>query len=120
MDFEWSFWIEWGRERLLWLLAGHLLVSQVSRLFVEKVCMDLLHSREFLWVSVYTCQFGGGKEEVADQGGSGLHTCCYRSPFSSIFRDTSGFPCVVSYVSLTLLTAFVSAIDCTDTGCFFL
>ncbi|XP_072712958.1 protein-cysteine N-palmitoyltransferase HHAT isoform X2 [Ciconia boyciana] len=36
MDFEWSYWIEWGRERILWLLAGHLLVSQVSRLLVEK------------------------------------------------------------------------------------
>ncbi|RMC12438.1 hypothetical protein DUI87_09953 [Hirundo rustica rustica] len=36
MDFEWSYWIEWGRERILWLLAGHLLVSQMSRLLVEK------------------------------------------------------------------------------------
>ncbi|XP_071404147.1 protein-cysteine N-palmitoyltransferase HHAT isoform X3 [Pithys albifrons albifrons] len=36
MDFEWSYWIEWGREHILWLLAGHLLVSQVSRLLVEK------------------------------------------------------------------------------------
>lgn len=48
MDFEWSYWIEWGRERILWLLAGHLLVSQVSRLLVEKVCRDFLHGREFL------------------------------------------------------------------------
>lgn len=46
IDFEWSYWIEWGKERILWLLAGHLLVSQVSRLLVEKVCMDFLHSRE--------------------------------------------------------------------------
>uniref|UniRef100_A0A8C9MSI8 Hedgehog acyltransferase n=1 Tax=Serinus canaria TaxID=9135 RepID=A0A8C9MSI8_SERCA len=36
MDFEWSYWVEWGRERILWLLAGHLLVSQMSRLLVEK------------------------------------------------------------------------------------
>ncbi|KAK2535642.1 Hhat [Columba guinea] len=36
IDFEWSYWIEWGKERILWLLAGHLLVSQVSRLLVEK------------------------------------------------------------------------------------
>lgn len=50
MDFEWSYWIEWGRERILWLLAGHLLVSQMSRLLVEKVCRDFLHNREFLWV----------------------------------------------------------------------
>jgi len=52
MDFEWSYWIEWGRERILWLLAGHLLVSQVSRLLAEKVCMEFLHSGEFLWDSV--------------------------------------------------------------------
>lgn len=58
MDFEWSYWIEWGREHILWLLAGHLLVSQVSRLLVEKVCIDFLHRREFLWVSVYS---GHGK-----------------------------------------------------------
>ncbi|XP_054485494.2 protein-cysteine N-palmitoyltransferase HHAT isoform X1 [Agelaius phoeniceus] len=36
MDFEWSYWVEWGRERILWLLVGHLLVSQMSRLLVEK------------------------------------------------------------------------------------
>lgn len=53
MDFEWSYWIEWGKERILWLLAGHLLVSQVSRLLEEKVCKGFLHSRGFLWVSVY-------------------------------------------------------------------
>lgn len=58
MDFEWSYWIEWGREHILWLLTGHLLVSQVSRLLVEKVCMDFLHSREFLCVSDYS---GHGK-----------------------------------------------------------
>lgn len=63
---------------------------------------------------------GGSCILPADQGGSGLHMCCYRTPFSSIFRDIIGFPCIVSYVSLTLLTAFVSTIDCTDTGCFFL
>nr|XP_027308799.2 protein-cysteine N-palmitoyltransferase HHAT isoform X1 [Anas platyrhynchos] len=36
LDFEWSYWVEWGRERILWLLAGHLLVSQMCRLFMEK------------------------------------------------------------------------------------
>ncbi|XP_009667247.1 protein-cysteine N-palmitoyltransferase HHAT isoform X1 [Struthio camelus] len=36
LDFEWSYWIEWGREHILWLLVGHLLVSQMSRLFMEK------------------------------------------------------------------------------------
>lgn len=45
LDFEWSYWIEWGREYILWLLAGHLLVSQMCRLFMDKVCMSLLHSK---------------------------------------------------------------------------
>ncbi|XP_065257729.1 protein-cysteine N-palmitoyltransferase HHAT isoform X3 [Emys orbicularis] len=35
-DFEWSFWMEWGKERIIWLLLGHLMVSQMSRLFMEK------------------------------------------------------------------------------------
>ncbi|XP_053795388.1 protein-cysteine N-palmitoyltransferase HHAT isoform X2 [Vidua chalybeata] len=42
MDFEWSYWVEWGREHILWLLAGHLLVSQTSRLLVEKFQLSLL------------------------------------------------------------------------------
>lgn len=57
MDFEWSYWIEWGRERILWLLAGHLLVSQVSRFLVEKVCRGFLHSREFL-MGLFTVEMG--------------------------------------------------------------
>lgn len=57
MDFEWSYWIEWGRERILWLLAGHLLVSQVSRFLVEKVCRGFLHSREFL-MGLFTVGMG--------------------------------------------------------------
>ncbi|XP_065257730.1 protein-cysteine N-palmitoyltransferase HHAT isoform X4 [Emys orbicularis] len=36
-DFEWSFWMEWGKERIIWLLLGHLMVSQMSRLFMEKM-----------------------------------------------------------------------------------
>uniref|UniRef100_A0A452H1M7 Hedgehog acyltransferase n=1 Tax=Gopherus agassizii TaxID=38772 RepID=A0A452H1M7_9SAUR len=36
IDFEWSFWMEWGKERIIWLLLGHLMVSQMSRLFMEK------------------------------------------------------------------------------------
>nr|XP_033795727.1 protein-cysteine N-palmitoyltransferase HHAT isoform X1 [Geotrypetes seraphini] len=35
-DFEWSFWIEWGKQSLLWLLVGHVLVSQVTRTFTGK------------------------------------------------------------------------------------
>ncbi|KAJ6666966.1 hypothetical protein lerEdw1_018968 [Lerista edwardsae] len=36
MDFEWSFWIEWGKEYVLWLLCGHLIISQMSSLCMEK------------------------------------------------------------------------------------
>ncbi|XP_004641263.1 protein-cysteine N-palmitoyltransferase HHAT isoform X1 [Octodon degus] len=35
-DFEWSFWMEWGKKRLVWLLLGHAVVSQVATLLVRK------------------------------------------------------------------------------------
>ncbi|XP_034967153.2 protein-cysteine N-palmitoyltransferase HHAT [Zootoca vivipara] len=36
MDFEWNFWMEWGKGYILWLLFGHLTVSQLSSLYMEK------------------------------------------------------------------------------------
>ncbi|KAM6218213.1 protein-cysteine N-palmitoyltransferase HHAT isoform 2-T2 [Rhynchocyon petersi] len=35
-DFEWSFWIEWGKQRLVWLLAGHMTVSQMTMLLARE------------------------------------------------------------------------------------
>eukprot|EP00070_Physeter_catodon_P037389 XP_028344283.1 protein-cysteine N-palmitoyltransferase HHAT isoform X2 [Physeter catodon] len=35
-DFEWSFWMEWGKQRLVWLLLGHVGVSQVANLLARK------------------------------------------------------------------------------------
>ncbi|XP_048213230.1 protein-cysteine N-palmitoyltransferase HHAT isoform X2 [Perognathus longimembris pacificus] len=35
-DFEWSFWMEWGKQRLLWLFLGHMAVSQLAMLLVRK------------------------------------------------------------------------------------
>ncbi|XP_055274995.1 protein-cysteine N-palmitoyltransferase HHAT isoform X4 [Moschus berezovskii] len=35
-DFEWSFWMEWGKERLVWLFLGHMSVSQVTNLLSRK------------------------------------------------------------------------------------
>ncbi|XP_060034357.1 protein-cysteine N-palmitoyltransferase HHAT isoform X2 [Erinaceus europaeus] len=35
-DFEWSFWMEWGRRRLGWLLLGHAALSQVSTLLAKQ------------------------------------------------------------------------------------
>ncbi|XP_077341848.1 protein-cysteine N-palmitoyltransferase HHAT [Lithobates pipiens] len=35
-DFEWSFWMEWAHSRLLWLMLGHLVMSQLSRIFWGK------------------------------------------------------------------------------------
>ncbi|XP_007164045.2 protein-cysteine N-palmitoyltransferase HHAT [Balaenoptera acutorostrata] len=35
-DFEWSFWMEWGQQRLVWLLLGHMGVSQVANLLARK------------------------------------------------------------------------------------
>ncbi|XP_062981634.1 protein-cysteine N-palmitoyltransferase HHAT isoform X3 [Elgaria multicarinata webbii] len=40
MDFEWSFWMEWGKGYILWLLLGHLLVSQMSGLYMKKMNKD--------------------------------------------------------------------------------
>ncbi|KAM6218214.1 protein-cysteine N-palmitoyltransferase HHAT isoform 3-T3 [Rhynchocyon petersi] len=36
-DFEWSFWIEWGKQRLVWLLAGHMTVSQMTMLLAREM-----------------------------------------------------------------------------------
>nr|KAF6316074.1 hedgehog acyltransferase [Pipistrellus kuhlii] len=35
-DFEWSFWMEWGKQRLVWLLLGHLAVSQMANRIARK------------------------------------------------------------------------------------
>nr|XP_023404178.1 LOW QUALITY PROTEIN: protein-cysteine N-palmitoyltransferase HHAT [Loxodonta africana] len=35
-DFEWSFWMEWGKQRLVWLLLGHMAVSQMAMLLARK------------------------------------------------------------------------------------
>uniref|UniRef100_A0A8C3WEP6 Hedgehog acyltransferase n=1 Tax=Catagonus wagneri TaxID=51154 RepID=A0A8C3WEP6_9CETA len=36
-DFEWSFWMEWGKRRLAWLLLGHMGVSQAANLLARKM-----------------------------------------------------------------------------------
>nr|XP_020650259.1 protein-cysteine N-palmitoyltransferase HHAT isoform X3 [Pogona vitticeps] len=36
VDFEWSFWMEWGRQYILWLLLGHVVVSQVFAVYLAK------------------------------------------------------------------------------------
>ncbi|XP_077194450.1 protein-cysteine N-palmitoyltransferase HHAT isoform X1 [Paroedura picta] len=36
MDFEWTFWMEWGRGYILWLLFCHSIVSQISSLWLKK------------------------------------------------------------------------------------
>ncbi|XP_069810919.1 protein-cysteine N-palmitoyltransferase HHAT isoform X6 [Dendropsophus ebraccatus] len=35
-DFEWSFWMEWARSWLIWLMLGHALLSQFARIFFRK------------------------------------------------------------------------------------
>ncbi|XP_048341329.1 protein-cysteine N-palmitoyltransferase HHAT isoform X2 [Sphaerodactylus townsendi] len=37
MDFEWTFWMEWGRRYILWFLFCHLIISQLSSLYMEKL-----------------------------------------------------------------------------------
>ncbi|XP_075451826.1 protein-cysteine N-palmitoyltransferase HHAT isoform X2 [Ascaphus truei] len=36
-DFEWSFWMEWGQWPLIWLMLGHVVVSQLARIFFVKL-----------------------------------------------------------------------------------
>lgn len=35
-DFEWNFWMEWGKRRLAWLFLGHAAVSQLATLLAKK------------------------------------------------------------------------------------
>ncbi|ELK16138.1 Protein-cysteine N-palmitoyltransferase HHAT [Pteropus alecto] len=35
-DFEWSFWMEWGKQQLVWLLLGHVVVSQMANQIARK------------------------------------------------------------------------------------
>ncbi|KAL6042090.1 hypothetical protein STEG23_003940, partial [Scotinomys teguina] len=35
-DFEWTFWLEWGKRSLVWLFLGHLAVSQLATLLAKK------------------------------------------------------------------------------------
>ncbi|XP_058131140.1 protein-cysteine N-palmitoyltransferase HHAT isoform X2 [Dasypus novemcinctus] len=35
-DFEWSFWMEWGKQWLVWLLLGHVAVSQMAKLLAMR------------------------------------------------------------------------------------
>lgn len=35
-DFEWNFWMEWGKRRLVWLFIGHMAVSQLATLLIKK------------------------------------------------------------------------------------
>uniref|UniRef100_A0A8C0NMU5 Hedgehog acyltransferase n=1 Tax=Canis lupus familiaris TaxID=9615 RepID=A0A8C0NMU5_CANLF len=36
-DFEWSFWMEWGKQRLVRFLFGHMVVSQMANVLARKV-----------------------------------------------------------------------------------
>ncbi|XP_031195221.1 protein-cysteine N-palmitoyltransferase HHAT isoform X1 [Mastomys coucha] len=35
-DFEWNFWMEWGKRRLVWLFLGHVAVSQLATLLTKE------------------------------------------------------------------------------------
>ncbi|XP_077013845.1 protein-cysteine N-palmitoyltransferase HHAT isoform X9 [Tamandua tetradactyla] len=57
-DFEWSFWMEWGKQRLAWLLLGHVLVSQMAKLLAMKMQRPELGS---LKASMCTLAVGLGR-----------------------------------------------------------
>ncbi|XP_053316941.1 protein-cysteine N-palmitoyltransferase HHAT [Spea bombifrons] len=35
-DFEWNFWMEWARWPLIWLMLGHVVVSQFARIYFKE------------------------------------------------------------------------------------
>ena len=37
VNFEWSFWMKWGKQKLVWLLLGHMAVSQMASLLARKI-----------------------------------------------------------------------------------
>uniref|UniRef100_A0A8C9AWS9 Hedgehog acyltransferase n=1 Tax=Prolemur simus TaxID=1328070 RepID=A0A8C9AWS9_PROSS len=52
-DFEWSFWMEWGKQWLAWLFLGHVAVSQMATLLARKMQQQELGSlKTSLWVLV--------------------------------------------------------------------
>ncbi|XP_054836504.1 protein-cysteine N-palmitoyltransferase HHAT [Eublepharis macularius] len=66
MDFEWTFWMEWGQRYILWLLFCHLIVSQLSNLYMKKykpwvlmaygmtACWFLLGTNGFIMILLHT------------------------------------------------------------------
>ncbi|XP_033618141.1 protein-cysteine N-palmitoyltransferase HHAT [Fukomys damarensis] len=47
-DFEWSFWMAWGQQRLVWLLLGHVAVSQMAMRFARK-CRPWILAAYGMW-----------------------------------------------------------------------
>ncbi|XP_038205721.1 protein-cysteine N-palmitoyltransferase HHAT isoform X3 [Arvicola amphibius] len=43
-DFEWNFWLEWGKRSLVWLFLGHAAVSQLATLLAKKMQQPELSS----------------------------------------------------------------------------
>uniref|UniRef100_A0A8C5MUJ0 Hedgehog acyltransferase n=1 Tax=Leptobrachium leishanense TaxID=445787 RepID=A0A8C5MUJ0_9ANUR len=56
MDFEWSFWTEWGRWPLVWLMLGHAVVSQFARIWFGKLrpCFLLVYGMVACWLVLGT------------------------------------------------------------------
>ncbi|TWW78355.1 protein-cysteine N-palmitoyltransferase HHAT [Takifugu flavidus] len=51
LDFEWSFWTDWGRKSLLWTLAGHGVLSGLMNIFCPKLRVPALTLYGFLAAS---------------------------------------------------------------------
>ncbi|XP_034040153.1 protein-cysteine N-palmitoyltransferase HHAT isoform X2 [Thalassophryne amazonica] len=41
-DFEWAFWMEWGKKSLLWTLIGHGVISKLTSIFYPKFRVPVL------------------------------------------------------------------------------
>uniref|UniRef100_A0A2K5DCX1 Hedgehog acyltransferase n=1 Tax=Aotus nancymaae TaxID=37293 RepID=A0A2K5DCX1_AOTNA len=57
-DFEWSFWMEWGKQWLVWLLLGHMVVSQIATLLARKMQQQ---ERDSLKASLCVLALGLGR-----------------------------------------------------------
>uniref|UniRef100_F7H863 Hedgehog acyltransferase n=1 Tax=Callithrix jacchus TaxID=9483 RepID=F7H863_CALJA len=57
-DFEWSFWMEWGKQWLVWLLLGHMVVSQIATLLARKMQQQ---ERDSLKTSLCVLALGLGR-----------------------------------------------------------
>lgn len=97
--------MEWGRQRLIWLLLGHAAVSQLASRFTPKVGRDphgLIGAQQLSGCSV--CLAGGGKRRSVGgrlEGVRVINLVLGRSACSCQSSAVSLGPCVCGLWSLS-------------------